>query len=132
LRYLPANQESIDRIVTKIMFDENETADVLKFTPLRHLNDEEIDVIEAAQATDECSSVIRFTAAQQDKVTALPKAVASDDDEEFVPKAKPVKAKSVAEDAIEEPVKRVSKKAEAPVPTPKGSFADVISEWDEK
>jgi hypothetical protein len=132
LRYLPANQESIDRIVTKILFDENETADVLKFTPLRHLNDEEIDVIEAAQATEECNNVVRFTAAQQDKVTALPKAIAKvddDDDEEFVPKAK---VKPVAEEVLEEPTKRVSKKAEHTAPVPKTSFADVISEWDDK
>jgi hypothetical protein len=71
-------------------------------------------------------------AAQQDKVTALPKAIAKvddDDDEEFVPKAK---AKPVVEEVLEEPTKRVSKKAEHTAPAPKTSFADVISEWDDK
>ena len=50
-KFLPANGESIDRIITQISFDENETADVLKFTPVRHLTDEEIDVVEAAQTS---------------------------------------------------------------------------------
>ncbi len=74
IKFLPANGESIDRIVTQIAFDENETADVLKFTPVRHLTDEEIDVVEAAQATPESKTVIQLTVAQQDGVVKLPPA----------------------------------------------------------
>ena len=72
IKFLPANGESIDRIITQIAFDENETADVLKFTPVRHLTDEEIDVVEAAQATQESKRVIQLTVAQQDGVVKLP------------------------------------------------------------
>ena len=118
LKFLPANGESIDRIVTQIAFDEEETADVLKFTPVRHLSDEEVDIVEAAQATPEAKSVVQLTVAQQDKVVALPTPT------------KAVKEVEVAEDPIEEPVKRTSKKAEA-APVAKSNLADVVNAWSD-
>jgi len=114
IKFLPANGESIDRIVTQIAFDENETADVLKFTPVRHLTDEEIDVVEAAQATQESKTVIQLTVAQQDGVVKLPPA-----------------AKAEVEEVIEEPVVKRSKKAEAPPAASKANLADVVSAWSD-
>jgi hypothetical protein len=116
-KFLPANGESIDRIVTSISFDENETADVLKFTPVRHLTDEEIDVVEAAQASQEAKNVIQLTVAQQDGVKKLPAAAEA-------------KVGSVEVEA-EEPVKRASKKAEVPSAAPKAALADVVSAWSD-
>lgn len=118
-KFLPANGESIDRIVTAISFDENETADVLKFTPVRHLTDEEIDVVEAAQATQEVKNIVQLTVAQQDGVKKLPPAAEA-------------KVGSVAVEAeVEEPVKRASKKAEVPSAAPKAALADVVSAWSD-
>lgn len=118
-KFLPANGESIDRIVTAISFDENETADVLKFTPVRHLTDEEIDVVEAAQATQEVKNIVQLTVAQQDGVKKLPPAAET-------------KVGSVAVEAeVEEPVKRASKKAEVPSAAPKAALADVVSAWSD-
>lgn len=116
-KFLPANGESIDRIVTAISFDENETADVLKFTPVRHLTDEEIDVVEAAQATQEVKNLVQLTVAQQDGVKKLP------------PAAEAKAAEAEAE--VEEPVKRASKKAEVPSAAPKAALADVVSAWSD-
>jgi hypothetical protein len=116
-KFLPANGESIDRIVTAISFDENETADVLKFTPVRHLTDEEIDVVEAAQASQESKNVVQLTVAQQDGVKKLPPAAEA-------------KVGSVEVEA-EEPVKRASKKAEVPSAAPKAALADVVSAWSD-
>jgi hypothetical protein len=122
IKFLPANGESIDRIVTQISFDENETADVLKFTPVRHLTDEEIDVVEAAQATQESKTVIQLTVAQQDGVVKLPPAA----------KAAPaVQEEPDAEEVIEEPVVKRAKKAEAPSTAPKANLADVVSAWSD-
>jgi hypothetical protein len=122
IKFLPANGESIDRIVTQISFDENETADVLKFTPVRHLTDEEIDVVEAAQATQESKTVIQLTVAQQDGVVKLPPAA----------KAAPVvQEEPDAEEVIEEPVVKRAKKAEAPPAAPKANLADVVSAWSD-
>jgi len=119
IKFLPANGESIDRIVTQIAFDENETADVLKFTPVRHLTDEEINVVEAAQATQESKTVIQLTVAQQDGVIKLP------------PAAKAAPAFVETEEVIEEPVVKRSKKAEAPPTAPKANLADVVSAWSD-
>ena len=116
-KFLPANGESIDKIVTSISFDENETADVLKFTPVRHLTDEELDVVEAAQATQESKTVVQLTVAQQDGVKKLPPAAEA-------------KMGSVEVEA-EEPVKRASKKAEVPSAAPKAALADVVSAWSD-
>jgi hypothetical protein len=123
-KFLPANSESIDRVVTEIRFDEEETADVLKFTAVRHLSDDEMDVVAAAQGTAESKNAVALTVAQQDGVKQLPVG------------AKPV-AKAVFETAeedepvIEEPVKRASKKAEAPPAAPKANLADVVSAWSD-
>jgi hypothetical protein len=119
LKFLPANGESIDRIITQIAFDENETADVVNFTPVRHLTDEEIDVVEAAQSSPECRSVVQLTVAQQDGVKKLPQA------------AKPAQAEAVEAEEVEEPVKRASKKAEPTASAPKQNLADVVSAWSD-
>ena len=121
LKFLPANGESIDRIVTQIMFDDNETADVLKFTPVRHLTDDEVDVVEAAQATAEAKVVVQLTVAQQDGVKKLPAAAPV-----FATK---VEAEEV--EAVDEPVKRASKKVEPPANAPKQNLADVVSAWSD-
>jgi hypothetical protein len=118
-KFLPANGESIDRIVTQISFDEDETADVLKFTPVRHLTDEEIDVVEAAQATQEAKTVIQLTVAQQDGVVKLPPAAAK----------KPVEVEE--EEEVDEPVVKRTKKAEVPPAAPKAKLADVVSAWSD-
>ena len=122
IKFLPANGESIDRIVTQISFDENETADVLKFTPVRHLTEEEIDVVEVAQQSPDCKRVIQLTVAQQDGVAKLPSS--------NLPRLKPVVAEE-PEDPIEEPVVKRAKKADAPPTAPKANFADVVNAWSD-
>lgn len=123
-KFLPANGESIDRVVTEIRFDEEETADVLKFTAVRHLSDDEMDVVAAAQATAESKNAVALTVAQQDGVRQLPVGAK--------PAAKPVfEAVEEDEPVIEEPVKRASKKAEVPPAAPKAALSDVISAWSD-
>ena len=118
-KFLPANGESIDRIITQISFDENETADVLKFTPVRHLTDEEIEVVEAAQATQESKRVIQLTVAQQDGVIKLPPAAVG-----------VVGVATVAEE-IDEPVVKRAKKTEVPPAAPKAKLSDVVNAWSD-
>jgi hypothetical protein len=122
IKFLPANSESIDRIITQISFDENETADVLKFTPVRHLSDEEIDVVESAQSSQDAKNVVQLTVAQQDGVVKLPPAAKA---------AAPVFKEEVEVEEVQEPVKRASKKAEVPPAAPKAALADVISAWSD-
>jgi hypothetical protein len=115
-KFLPANGESIDRIITQVSFDENETADVLKFTPVRHLTDEELDIVEAAQANPDCKRVIQLTVAQQDGVAKLPPAA---------------KAPEADVEVVEEPVVKRAKKAEVPPAAPKAKLADVVNAWSD-
>ena len=121
IKFLPANGESIDRIITQISFDEDETADVLKFTPVRHLSNEEVDVVEEAQQSGDSKRVIQLTVAQQDGVVKLPPAA----------KTPAVAREKVEVEEVQEPVKRPSKKAEAPPAAPKAALADVISAWSD-
>lgn len=120
-RFLAANNKSIDRIVTTISFDEDADQTKLLFTPLRHLADDELEVILNASASQEAKNVVRLTVAQQDGVKKLPKAAQLA--EEFAPAPQ-------AEDAIEEPTKRPSAKPAAP--TPKANLADVVSAWSDE
>jgi hypothetical protein len=130
-RYLAANGESIDGIVTTVSFDEDADQTKLFFTPARHLTDEELEVVYRAAATPEAKNAVRLTVAQQDGVKKLPASVTkakveTEDDDEFMPKATKVAPK---EDPIEEPVKRASSKP-AP-PTVKANLADVVNAWSD-
>ena len=120
-KFLPANGESIDRIVTQIAFDENETADVLQFTAVRHLNDDEIDVVIAAQATPESKNAVALTVAQQDGVVKLPPAVAA------VAKV----TVQVEAEEVDEPVVKRAKKAEVPPAASKAKLSDVVNAWSD-
>jgi len=135
--FLPANGESIDRVVTEMRFDENETGDVLKFTAVRHLTDDEIDLVETAQKSVEAKRFVQLTAAAVDGVKKLPLAVeVKQEPAPVVQKAKPKGPQFAAEDEDEpapaEPVKRASKKSEPEAPAPKKNLADVVSAWSEE
>jgi hypothetical protein len=123
-KFLTANNESIDRIVTQISFDTNEDSPVLKFSPVRHLTDEEIDVVIDAAGSYEAKNAIQLTVAAQDKANKLQ-----------LPKAEPKAAQFTevveVEEVVEEPVKRASKKAEVPPAAPKAALSDVISAWSD-
>jgi hypothetical protein len=122
IKFLAANNESIDRVVTQISFDTNEDSAVLKFSPVRHLTDDELDVVIAAAGSYEAKNAIQLTVAAQDgaKKLAAPKPAAK--------KAAPTEVVEVEE--VEEPVKR-TKKAEPPPAAPKANLSDVINAWSD-
>lgn len=122
-RFLAANNESIDGIVTTISIDEDADNTKLLFSPARHLTDEEQEVVYSAAATPESKNAVRLTVAQQDGVKKLPAAAK----EQFAPTTP--KAAPVVEDPIEEPVKRASSKPVAPVA--KANLADVVNAWSD-
>jgi hypothetical protein len=123
VKYLLANGESPDAVVTNISFDSNADTMELLFTPLRGVTDEEYIVVKAAQAKPETKRYTMITVAQTDGVKKQPIAVEA--------KAAPKVARSEEpEDAPAEPVKRAAKKQEA-APKPKQDIADVVSAWGE-
>lgn len=124
IKFLLANGESPDNVVTNISFDANAATMELLFTPLRNISDEEYEMVQAAQSKPETKRYTMITVAQADGVTKLPSAVKKE-----APKV--VRSDEPEDDeVIEEPVKRKPKKVE-PEPEVKASLADVVSEWGE-
>ena len=122
IKFLAANNESIDRVVTQISFDDNEDSPVMLFTPVRHLLDEEVQLAVDAADTAEARNAVTLTVAAQDKVKKLAQANA---EFETVKKAAPVEAEEVS--AEEEP--KVRAKKEAAAPAPKQDLSDVLDAW---
>ena len=122
IKFLAANNESIDRVVTQISFDDNEDSPVMLFTPVRHLLDEEVQLAVDAADTAEARNAVTLTVAAQDKVKKLAQANA---EFETVKKAAPVEAEEVT--AEEEP--KVRAKKEAAAPAPKQDLSDVLDAW---
>ena len=89
----------------------------LVFTPVRHITDEEFEVMQRAQATPEASMYTSITVAQTDGVKKLPK-------EE--PKIE--RSDEPEDDSVEEPQVRPAKKKEA-APKAKKDVADVVDDW---
>jgi hypothetical protein len=126
VKYLLANGESPDNVVTQISYDLNADTMELLFTPLRNTSDAEHLMVKAAQRTPEAKSCTMLTVAQMDKVTKAP---------EPKPEVAPVKVHRSDEpedEDVDEPVKRQAKKADAPTPkVTKANLADVVKAWGE-
>lgn len=124
IKYLIANGESPDNVVTNVSFDANADTMELLFTPLRNISDDEYELVQAAQSRPETKQYTMITVAQADGVKKLPPAT------EAKPKVEVTRADEPDDDPIEEPVKRQAKKAE-PAPKAKANLADVVSQWSE-
>ena len=138
VKYLLANGESPDTVVTNISYDLNADSMELLFTPMRGLTDAEFDLVQAAQADPETKKYVQLTVAQADGATKTSegKTVAntvsrSDEPEEEEENTAPVTRSEEPEDeAPAEPVKRTTKKVEE-APAPKRDLASVLDAWGE-
>lgn len=134
VKFLVANGESPDNVVTNISYDLNADSMELLFTPLRNTSDEEYALVKAAQSKPETKMYTMITVAQADGVKKQPRAVAdkSEEEEEFVTQEPAVmRSDEPEDDGIDAPVKRQAKKVDAPAPKAKSNLADVISQWGE-
>ena len=125
VKYLLANGENPDTVVTNISYDLNADSMELLFTPLRGISDEEYELVTAAQSDPEINKYVQLTVAQADGVTAKPKLEA--------PKPAPQVVRSDEPDdeeeaVFEEPVKRTVKKEALPVEENK-NLASIIDAW---
>lgn len=138
IRYLVANEHSIDYVVTNIAYNLDAETMELQFTPVRPINDEEYELVVSAQSDPEAQRIVQMTVAEADGVTKT-KAKEEAKAEVFSkPKAKPV---VVEEDETEdaefeevvpaaEPVKRASKKATtAAVANITPDLMNVLNAW---
>ena len=81
-RFLAANKESIDSVVTQISYNLNADSMELQFTPVRGLDDEEIDLVADVQAQPETKLACVLTVAARDGVTTPPTAQVGEEPEE--------------------------------------------------
>ena len=72
VKFLLANGESPDTVVTNISYDLNADTMQLLFTPMRNISDEEYQLVVAAQANPEAQAYTMLTVAQADGVTKKP------------------------------------------------------------
>lgn len=122
-KYLSNNGKSLDYVITELSFNEDNDNQSILFTPLRYINKAIHAVSSVASAKPEVQKMVTMTPYQAD-VSGKPKLEAP----KPVVKAIPV----TEEDAVEEPKKRESKKAEAPTPTPKKSLDSVVAAWTDE
>lgn len=120
VKFLLANGESPDNVVTNVSFDANADTMELLFTPLRNISDEEYEMVRAAQSRPETKRYTMITVAQADGVKKLPGSKPA-------APAKVSRSDEPEDEVIEEPVKRTVKKPEPP--KPKANLADVVSAW---
>lgn len=114
----------ITSVVTEMRFDTNSSTPKLTFKPARFLETDEFNQAMEQGKSQPAVKAITMTVAQTDGV--------KDDGEQFE-QAAPVakKAAPVAEPEEDaEPVKRTSKKEEAP--TPKKDVSKILEEWDDE
>jgi hypothetical protein len=135
VKYLLANGESPDTVVTNISYDLNADSMELLFTPLRGISDEEYELVVAAQNDPETKKYVQLTVSQTDGAKAAPKQEAAKpapepEEEEEAPAPKVVRSAEPddEDEVIQEPVKRVAKKEEVAV-EPKKDLASIIDAW---
>jgi hypothetical protein len=118
-KYLANNGKSLDYVVTQLSFNENNDNQSVLFTPVRFINKQEYAVTSEAAKKPETQKLVIMTPYQAD-MAGKPQTLAA-------PAAAPK-----AEEAVAEPTKRESAKAEKPTPTAKKGLDDVVKAWSDE
>lgn len=132
VRYLLANDESPDTVVTNIKYDDDADQMELMFTPVRSVTEEEYDAVIEAQSSPEAELYTKITAAQMDGVGKKPAPTTQkverseepdedEDEEEDNTLSEP--------DEPEEPKKRKSKKQAEAEAQADDDLSLAIEEW---
>ncbi len=136
VKFLVANGESPDTVITTVAFDDEAEGLELLFTPSRPISDEEYALVQQAQAKPETDMYTRITVAQADGVTKKPETKKPETKKPEVKAEEPKVQRSDDPDddtsaPTPEPVKRASKKKEESTTPPpvKGDLAAAIQQW---
>jgi hypothetical protein len=117
-KYLSNNGKSVDYMVTRISFNENNDNQSVLFAPARYINRGEFEVAQKVANTEQVKALVVMTPSQADGVGKQPALAA------------PAKKATEAED-VPEPTKRASKKDDD-APAPKKKLADVVAAWSDE
>lgn len=126
VKFLLANGESPDTVVTNISYDLNADSMQLLFTPMRNISDEEYDLVVAAQASPDAKAYTMLTVAQADGVTKKPAAL---------PKGGTITRSDEPDEEDDTPVAPVKRGGAAKAATPPSKSADLASKigaWDDE
>ena len=110
VQMLANNNISAGRVVTKMQFDTKSPVPKLLFSPAAVVPEADVETIQRQKETKLAENAVKLTVYQQDEGEEV--------------------AAPVVGAAIEEPVIRETKKAEAAAPT--GDVSDVIKKWSKK
>lgn len=121
-KYLANNGKSLDYVVTTLSFNENNDNQSVLFTPARFINKQEYAVTSEAAKKPETQKLVIMTPYQAD-MAGKQQALAAPAAPAAAPKA---------EEAVAEPTKRESTKAEKPTPTTKKGLDDVVKAWSDE
>lgn len=113
-KYLANNGKSLEHFVTTISFNEDNDNQSVLFSALDYINRKQFDVIQKVAATEEVKRMVVMTPYQADTSGRAPKQL----------EAKPTEA------ATAEPVKRETKKPDAPVE--KKDLNSVLKAWTDE
>jgi len=125
-KFLFANDEALDTVVTRIIYDAEADTAKVGFKAIRHLTEVEAGFVDAAQDNPETERYTKLTVGAVDGAkAAAPKPLAI----EAAPKAAPVDPFGDDDDEEVEaaPAKRAAKKEAAP--KPKAELTEVLGAW---
>lgn len=143
VRFLVANHESPDTVVTSIAYDDDADSMELLFSPVRGLSEEEYELVTSAQADPETQRVCVLSGSPAPtgatKQEAKPKVERSDEPEDEEAEAPKAKVRATAQEVlwggdeeeaeVEQPKKRASAASKRATEAPKADLADTIDEW---
>lgn len=124
VKFLIANGEGPDTVVTNIAYNLDAETMELQFTPMRGVTDAEYELVKEARNDPATRQMIMLTVAAQDGVKAEPKAEAK-------PKITYSDEPDDEDEEVEAPKKRASKKDE-PVVEGNKDLADVLNAWGDE
>lgn len=144
VRFLAANEESVDYVVTNIAYNLDADTMQLQFTPVRQITDAEYELVVAAQSDPATQRLVQLTVSEADGATSKPKAqpvmieqrVEDEEEDEEPPMkvAKPAKKAAWLEDEDEEedepkvaPSKRTANKVD--VTKSADDLASALDTW---
>lgn len=132
VKYLVANGESPDTVVTNISYDLNADSMELQFTPLRGITNEEFALVTAAQADPETKNYIQLTVspAAATPKKAAPAAVVEEEEEEApAPAAIQRSDEPDDEEPVVEQTKRSAKPAASAPAAGQSDLSSIIDAW---
>jgi hypothetical protein len=127
-RHLVSNQAAPDRVVTTVAYNLDAETMELTFTADRFITVEEYERVNEAQNNPATMRLISFDATKTE--AAAPAEEAPKLELKTESKVKKPSFMDDEEEALQEPVKRASKKTTAATPT--GKLATVVSEWGDE